>query len=99
MEALRAAVPGGGRGNPFVGLHLICSVDLYHRRSDLKNSILAVCDPEEAYAGRLMEYLNERQVSPFYVRAFSSRKALENFLGQEEIEVLLISADMAAEDM
>ena len=65
----------------------------------MKNRILAVCDPEEAYVGRLMEYLNERQVSPFYVRAFSSRKALEDFLGQEEIEVLLISADMAAEDM
>ncbi len=64
----------------------------------MKNRVLAVCDPEETYAGRLMEYLNEKQVSPFYVRAFTSREALRDFAQQEEIEVLLISADMAAEE-
>lgn len=65
----------------------------------MKNRILAVCDPEEAYAGRLMEYLNGKQISPFYVRSFTSREALEDFAQQEEIEVLLISADMAGEEM
>lgn len=64
----------------------------------MKNRILAVCDTEKTYVGRLMEYLNEREVSPFYVRAFTSREALKDFARQEEIDVLLISADMAAEE-
>lgn len=65
----------------------------------MKNRILAVCDPEEAYVSRLMEYLNEKQVSPFYVRAFTSKEALGDFAKQQEVEVLLISAQEAAEDM
>jgi cellulose biosynthesis protein BcsQ len=65
----------------------------------LKNKILAVCDSEEAYVGRLMEYLNGKQISPFYVRSFTSWEALEDFAQQEEIEVLLVSADIAGEEM
>ncbi|MBQ8184485.1 MAG: hypothetical protein IJ036_01720 [Lachnospiraceae bacterium] len=65
----------------------------------MKNRILAICDPETTYASRLMEYLNERQVSPFYARAFTSKEALRDFAGQAEIEVLLISSDMALVDL
>jgi len=69
----------------------------------MKNRILAVCDPEEAYVSRLMEYLNEKKVSPFYVRAFTSKEALEDFARQEAVEVVLMAAELTkdteAEDM
>lgn len=61
----------------------------------MKNRILAVCDPEEAYASRLMEYLNEKQVSPFYVRAFTSKEALMEFAKQEAVELVLMSAELS----
>ncbi|MCI8416973.1 MAG: hypothetical protein HFI33_05635 [Lachnospiraceae bacterium] len=64
----------------------------------MKSRILAVCDSEETYVARLMEYLNEKQISPFYVRAFTSREALEAFAQQEEIQVLLISDSMVSRE-
>lgn len=64
----------------------------------MKNRILAVCDPEEAYASRLMEYLNEKQVSPFYVRAFTSKEALKDYAKEEDVEVVLISSDLAEDE-
>ena len=63
----------------------------------MKSRILAVCDWEETYADRLMEYLNVRQVSPFYVRTFTSITALEDFANQEEIEVVLLSSELLEE--
>ena len=60
----------------------------------MKNRILAVCDPEEEYVSRLMEYLNEKRVSPFYVRAFTSKEALMDFAKEEEVEMLLIASQL-----
>ena len=60
----------------------------------MKNRILAVCDPEEEYVSRLMEYLNENHVSPFYVRAFTSKEALLDFAKEEDVEVVLIASQL-----
>ncbi len=58
----------------------------------MKKSIFAVCDLEASYACNLTEYLNEKKTTPFEVQAFTNVESLQNFARENEIEILLISA-------
>jgi len=57
------------------------------------NHILAVCDKDEAYASKLVSYINLRGGFPFAARYFSSVKKLEAFSVNQKIEVALVSED------
>ncbi len=57
------------------------------------NHILAVCD-KEAYASKLVEYINRKETFPFQARFFSSMEKVKDFSDKQEIEVLLISEKM-----
>jgi len=53
--------------------------------------ILAVCDKDEAYASKLVNYINLRGGFPFAARYFSSVEKLEKSSLQQRIEVILVS--------
>lgn len=55
------------------------------------NHILAVCDSEEAYASKLVEYINRKESFPFQARFFSNIEKVKEFCQRQEIEVLLLS--------
>ncbi|HIR76840.1 MAG TPA: hypothetical protein IAB97_08030 [Candidatus Choladousia intestinipullorum] len=57
----------------------------------MKKSIFAVCDLEASYACNLMDYLNEKKMTPFEVQAFTNVESLQKFAREHEIEILLIS--------
>ena len=59
--------------------------------------ILAVCDTDEAYASKLANYINLRGGFPFAARYFSSVEKLEKAIGQQRIEVILISEKLYRE--
>lgn len=58
----------------------------------MKKNIFAVCDLETSYAYNLMEYIYEKQGSGFEIQAFTSVKSLSSFAKEQDIELLLISA-------
>lgn len=53
--------------------------------------IMAICDVEQAYANRLMEYMNKKEGNPFIIKAFVSVEALTEYEKEHSIEILLIS--------
>ena len=55
------------------------------------NHILAVCDSQEAYASKLVEYINRKETFPFQARYFSNLEKIKEFSARQEIEVLLLS--------
>lgn len=55
------------------------------------NHILAVCDSQEAYASKLVEYINRKEAFPFQARYFSNLEKIKEFCTRQEIEVLLLS--------
>lgn len=57
----------------------------------MKKNILAVCDLEEEYARKLMDYLNLKENVPFEVHAFTDVEKLEEYLKNEKVDILLIS--------
>lgn len=61
-------------------------------------SILAICDPEEAYARRLMEYIQRKKMFPLQPAAFSRTESLLGFGRQNKIAVLLISEKIREEE-
>ncbi len=60
-------------------------------RSDLRQKVFAICDMEEAYAFRLMEYILEKVRLPYTFHLFTKVEELEKFAAQGEIEILLIA--------
>ena len=48
-------------------------------QEDYMNHIMAVCDGEEPYASRLVDYLNTKDSFPFDVRHFSDMEKLREF--------------------
>lgn len=56
--------------------------------------ILAVCDKDEAYASKLVNYINLRGGFPFAARYFSSVEKMVNFSVQQKIEVVLVSEEL-----
>lgn len=55
--------------------------------------ILAVCDKDEAYASKLVNYINLRGGFPFAARYFSSVERMETFSAKQKIEVVLASEE------
>ena len=56
----------------------------------MRQKIFAICDMEEAYALRLMEYMLEKVKLPYTYHLFTRVEELEKFARQEEIAILLI---------
>ena len=57
----------------------------------MRQKIFAICDMEEAYALRLMEYMLEKVKLPYTYHLFTRVEELEKFARQEEIAILLIA--------
>ena len=60
---------------------------------------LAICDPEEAYACRLMDALSRREDFPFEVLAFTGAERLQDSLAQKPVQILLIAQGLFREEM
>lgn len=65
----------------------------------MKHCILAICDVEQAYAYRLMEFLNQKEGNPFIVQAFTTLESLMDFSSEHLIEILLISEGAMNEEI
>ncbi len=59
--------------------------------------VMAICDVEQAYAYRLMEYMNKKEKNPFIIKAFTTVEALIEYEKEHSVEILLIS-DQAIQD-
>lgn len=59
----------------------------------VKSTGLWIADPEALYAGAFMEYVNLKKSHLFRVRMCTEKEKLEEILSEEEIEILLISAE------
>ncbi len=65
----------------------------------MNKKILAICDGEEKYLHRLMEYMESKEVLPFTIYAFTDMEELKKFSGRKEIEVLLIAENTYSEEV
>ncbi|MFQ9516292.1 MAG: hypothetical protein ACLRZ9_10785 [Eubacterium sp.] len=63
----------------------------------MKTGILAIYDLEPDYANGLMEYISDKQGIPFKTVAFTEKSALLEYVSQQYVDILLISAS-AMED-
>ena len=59
---------------------------------------LAICDPEEAYACRLMDALSRREDFPFEVLAFTGAERLQDSLARKPVQILLIAQGLFREE-
>lgn len=57
----------------------------------MKRNILAICDPEQEYAYRLMDALGSRSDFPFEILAFTSADRLYGALRERPVQILLIA--------
>lgn len=57
----------------------------------MKKKIFALCDSEEVYLQRMVEYLEEKEALPFLIHAFTGVEELKKFNSQKEIELLLVA--------
>ena len=65
----------------------------------LKNCILAICDVEQTYAHKLMEFLNQKKKNPFIIQAFTTVERLADYASDNCIEILLISENAMEESI
>lgn len=61
------------------------------------NHILVVCDEEQDYAAKLVDYLNLKESFPFDVRCFSESGKLLEFEKHQTVELILCSENVAIE--
>lgn len=57
----------------------------------MRRSIMAIIDPEAAYAVSFMDHVNQKNTVPFEVQAFSDLESLRACLEKRKIEILLVS--------
>ena len=57
----------------------------------MRQRIFAICDTEEAYAVRLMEYMLEKVKLPYAFHLFTEAAELQKFIQREKVELLLIA--------
>ena len=57
----------------------------------MKRNRLAICDPEQEYAYRLMDVLSHREDFPFEICTFTSTQKLEECLKERPVELLAIA--------
>ncbi|WP_342757863.1 hypothetical protein [Kineothrix sedimenti] len=65
----------------------------------MDQKVLAVCDKEEKYLYRLVECLENRELLPFSICAFTNERALRKFSSKTKIELLLIAESLYEEDL
>lgn len=57
----------------------------------MKRNVLAICDPEQEYAYRLMDALGSRSDFPFDILAFTGVDRLEKALLERPVQILLVA--------
>ena len=57
----------------------------------MKRNVLAICDPEQEYAYRLMDALGSRKDFPFEILAFTSVDKLHGAIREKPVQILLIA--------
>ena len=57
----------------------------------MKRNMLAICDPEQEYAYRLMDALSRREDFPFEMLAFTGTDRLKDSLAERPVRILLIA--------
>ena len=65
----------------------------------MKRKLFAICDLEESYARKLMDYLNEKKSTPFEVQAFTNTESLLACARRQEISLLLISSHAVTDEI
>lgn len=65
----------------------------------MKRNVLAICDPEQEYAYRLMDALSRREDFPFEIHTFTSEEKLYGALTQLSVQILLIAQSAFHADM
>lgn len=65
----------------------------------MNRNILAICDPEQEYAYRLMDALSRRADFPFEILTFTSAEKLYGALFEKSIQILLIAQPVFHADM
>lgn len=63
----------------------------------MKEKVCCILDPDENYAVRLTDYINERGALPYQALAFTSAKALEDCRDKYEIKLLLAGGEEAVD--
>ncbi|MBD5459036.1 MAG: hypothetical protein HDR27_10765 [Lachnospiraceae bacterium] len=63
----------------------------------MKQKIMAVCDLEEAYAFRMAEFITQKTSLSYTLHLFTRTEELENFMGKNDISVLLIGESAAGQ--
>ena len=58
----------------------------------MNKQYFAICDEDSLYAGKLYEYIHERESDTYEVILFTKPEALEDFMKEERLGILLISA-------
>ncbi|MDO4292298.1 MAG: hypothetical protein Q4C65_03605 [Eubacteriales bacterium] len=65
----------------------------------MKRDVLAICDPEQEYAYRLVDALGSRSDFPFEILAFTSVDKLYGSLAEKPVQILLIAQPAFREEM
>ncbi len=65
----------------------------------MKRNRLAICDPEQAYAYRLMDALSRRTDFPFEIYTFTSAETLRESLAREPAQLLVIAQSVFHAEM
>lgn len=65
----------------------------------MQTGTLAICDLDEEYGKRLMEYISNKQGMPFKVVVFTDKGELLRYVKEHYVEILLIADKAMEEDM
>lgn len=65
----------------------------------MKIGVLAICDANEDYANRLMEYISDKNGMPFRTLAFTQKDELLQFTETNHVDILLISGMLMEEEI
>lgn len=65
----------------------------------MKRKIMALCDPETDYMGRLSEYLERKSRLPFHICCFNDAGLLAEFCERETVELVLIAEGIFREEL
>ncbi len=83
----------------FKYIYNMCIYKNRKREKSVKKEILAVCDEDEGYVKRFMEYLTEKNDMPFELIAFTKKEELLCYLEENKVYILLIAAEIMTETL
>lgn len=64
----------------------------------MKKSILVICDPNEQYAALFLSYVNEHNPTGFDIHIFTDVLALNTYMKETNVDVLLIAKEIAEDE-